>query len=99
MYTEKQIEQKLVMKVKQSGGVALKFISPGNAGVPDRLVLIAYGKIGFVEVKAPKKKPRALQIKRHKNLRDLGFKVFVLDNVDKIDEIINAIKGGDGNDL
>ncbi len=93
--SEKQIEKKLVSAVKRSGGIALKFISPGFDGVPDRLVLIAYGKIGFVEVKAPDKKPRALQLKRHKDLRRLGFKVYVLDNPDDIEKIIDDIKGSD----
>ena len=59
--SEQQIEKKLVEKVKQVGGMALKFVSPGNSGVPDRLVLIAIGKIAFVEVKAPGEKPRPLQ--------------------------------------
>lgn len=98
-YSEKQIEQKLVSKVKDSGGIALKLVTPGNSGVPDRLILISYGKIGFVEVKAPSKKPRALQKKWHKKLRDLGFQVYVLDDVLKIDEIIESIKGDDANGI
>ena len=59
--SKQQIEKKLVEKVKQVGGMTLKFVSPGNSGVPDRLVLIAIGKIAFVEVKAPGEKPRPLQ--------------------------------------
>ena len=94
-FSEKQIEKKLVSEVKRSSGMALKFVSPGCDGVPDRLILIAYGKIGFVEVKAPSKKPRALQLKRHRDLRKLGFKVYVLDNTDDIEKIIDDIKGVD----
>jgi hypothetical protein len=48
---EKSIEQKLVAKVKKLGGICPKFISPGYDGMPDRLVLLPKGKIGFVEVK------------------------------------------------
>lgn len=54
---EKQIEQKLVKAVKAMGGIALKFISPGFDGMPDRLVLLPAGKYGFVEVKRRGEKP------------------------------------------
>jgi hypothetical protein len=63
---EKHIEQKLVKAVKAAGGMAPKFISPGLAGMPDRLVLLPKGKMAFVEVKSPGMKPRPLQIKRHR---------------------------------
>lgn len=88
---EKHIETKLVNEVKKIGGLALKLFSPGYAGLPDRLILVAYGKIAFVEVKAPGKRPRPLQIARHEQLRKLGFKVYTLDNEDDIGGIIDAI--------
>ena len=50
---EKKIEQKLVREVKKKGGIAPKWVSPGFAGIPDRIVLLPKGKIAFVEVKAP----------------------------------------------
>lgn len=92
---ERQVEQALVKVVKASGGICPKFVSPGLSGVPDRLVLMPNGKIGFVEAKAPTKKPRALQIYRMKQLTDLGFKCFVLDDVEQIPELIQRIGGGD----
>jgi len=92
MMTERQIEKRLVDSVKQVGGMALKFVSPGNSGVPDRLVLIAIGKIAFVEVKAPGEKPRPLQIRMINKIRKLGFKVYVLDGITKIGEIIDEIR-------
>ena len=91
MAQESELEKKLVKEVKALGGLALKFVSPGMAGMPDRIVLIAIGKIAFVEVKAPKKKPRKLQKIRHKQLKELGFKVYVLDNETQIGGIIDAI--------
>ena len=91
---EKRIEQKLVKMTSQSGGVALKFISPGCAGVPDRLVLMPGGKAAFVEVKAPGRKPRPLQIRRISQLQRLGFQVFVLDGTEQIEEVLQKI-GGD----
>jgi hypothetical protein len=88
---EKEIEMQLARAVKKMGGRAVKFTSPGFDGMPDRLVLLPGGKCGFVEVKAPGKKPRALQRVRHEMLRALGFKVYVLDAIGQIEEIINDI--------
>lgn len=73
------------------GGRAVKFMSPGFDGMPDRLVLLPGGKCGFVEVKAPGKKPRALQLVRHEMLRAWGFKVYVADAKEQIEKIINDI--------
>lgn len=89
---EKVIEQKLAAEVKKVGGICPKWISPGFDGVPDRIVLMPGGKIAFVEVKAPGEKPRPLQLSRHELLRQLGFKVFVLDNVEKIGGMIDEIR-------
>ena len=91
MAQEKELELKLIKAVRKAGGIALKFVSPGYAGMPDRLVLIAYGKLAFVEVKSPGKKPRKIQAVRHKQLQDLGFKVYVLDQEEQIGGIIDAI--------
>ena len=91
---EKQLEHLFLMALRRVGGLALKFVSPGFSGVPDRLVLIPDGKVAFVEVKAPGQHPRPLQTARHRQLRKLGFKVYVLDNPQQIPEIIRDI-GGD----
>ena len=91
---EKSIEQKLVLAVKNMGGIAPKFVSPGFDGMPDRLILFPGGRIAFVEVKAPGKKPRPLQLARHKLLQGLGFKVYVLDSVAGIEKILSDM-GGD----
>lgn len=89
--TEKNIEQALRKAVRDSGGIALKFVSPGFAGVPDRLLLMPGGRTAFVEVKAPGEKPRALQLSRHKLLRRLGFKVYILDSKEAIPKIIEEV--------
>ena len=92
---EKQIEQSLVTAVRKAGGWCPKFISPGLNGMPDRIVLMPGGRIAFVEVKAPGKKPRKLQIRRHARLKVLGFLVFVLDDPKEIPDIMTAIQEGD----
>lgn len=89
---EKEIEQKLTSAVRQIGGICPKFVSPGFDGMPDRIVLLPEGKIGFVEVKAPGKKPRPLQAVRHGLLRRLGFKVYVLDDPKQIEGIRDEIR-------
>ena len=58
---ESTIERKLVTEVKKRGGLAVKFVSPGLDGVPDRLVLFPGGVLAFVELKAPGKSLRTLQ--------------------------------------
>ena len=88
---EKTIEKKLILAIKDMGGIAPKFMSPGFDGMPDRIVLLPGGRMGFVEVKAPGKVPRPLQEARHRMLRMLGFKVYVLDTVDQIGGILDAI--------
>lgn len=99
MAREKEIEQKLVKAVKATGGMCLKFVSPGTNAVPDRIILIALGKIAFVEVKAPGEKPRPLQVARIRQIRNLGFKVFVLNDENQIEAIIDEIIGGDTNEV
>ena len=89
---EKQIEHALVMAVKAAGGMCPKLVSPGTDGMPDRMILLPKGRIGFVEVKAPGKKPRPLQERRHKQLRELGFKVFILDGREQIPEILKEVE-------
>ncbi|MFM1524469.1 MULTISPECIES: VRR-NUC domain-containing protein [Helcococcus] len=91
---EKNIEKRLIDEVKKKKGLCLKFISPSMTGIPDRIVLLPNGRIGFVEVKGPGEKPRPIQLKRIKELKSLGCKVFVLDEIDQIDEVIKKI-GGD----
>ena len=88
---ETEIEKKLVLKVKAKGGIAPKFVSPSYAGMPDRLVLLPGGVFAFAELKAPGMKPRPLQVARHRMLRDLGFKVYVIDGTEQFEEMLNGL--------
>jgi hypothetical protein len=85
---EKQIEQKLVKKVKSIGGLAIKLVSPGFAGMPDRIILLPGGGIAFTEIKRMGCKLRPLQIRRKRQLEKLGFLVYVIDSEEKIDQLI-----------
>ena len=89
---EKYIEQQLVSEVKKQGGICPKCVCPNYAGMPDRLVFLPDGKFALVEVKAPGETPRPLQTSRHRLLRKLGFKVYVLDAPDQIGGILDEIR-------
>ena len=88
---ERAIEQRLVEAVRKAGGLCPKFVSPGWDGVPDRIVLLPGGKLGFVELKAPGQKLRPLQLRRREQLECLGFRVFVIDGVEQIGGVLHEI--------
>lgn len=88
---EKDIEIYLRDQVKKHGGKAYKFESPGNDGVPDRLVIFPMNRIYFVELKAPGKKPRPLQIKQMATLTSLGCDVRVIDSKEQVDEFLKEV--------
>ena len=89
---EKTIEQQLRTTVKGLGGVALKFVSPGMSGVPDRLILLPDTRLAFVEVKAHGETLRPLQVKRKRQLEGLGFSVYCIDNADQIGGVLDEIR-------
>ena len=84
---EKNIETRLVTEVRRRGGLAPKFVSPGLDGVPDRLILLPDGNFAFAELKAL----RPLQALRKRQLEKLGFRVFVIDDTEKIGSVLDAI--------
>ena len=82
---EKEIEAKLVKLVKQTGGLCLKWVCPGWAGVPDRIVLLPGGRIVFVELKRPKGgRVSKLQEKWHEILVGLGFHCLIICDEDML---------------
>lgn len=90
---ESTIEAYLRDRVKELGGKAYKFVSPGNDGVPDRLVCLPGGRVVFVELKAPGKKPTKLQERQHEILTGLGLDVRVIDCKANVDWLIAEWKG------
>ncbi len=88
---EKVIEKQLVKETKLRGGLCEKWNS-GTVGWPDRIVILPDGKFGFVEVKASGEKPRPIQVHRHNQLRQLGYKVYVLDRPEQIGGILDGIQ-------
>ena len=85
------VENEFVKAVRKAGGVAYKLTSQTANGLPDRLVLFFPAKTVFVELKAPGKMLRPLQIKRKHQLNKLGFPVLCIDRFSQIKPCIEAI--------
>lgn len=91
MGPERTIENKLRKDTILRGGKCLKLQS--EAGTPDRIVLLPGGKVGFVETKRDESEtPRRLQLERHRELRRLGFPVFILNSKDDIKTVLDKIE-------
>lgn len=88
---ESVIERRLKREVSRRGGIAFKFVSPGMAGVPDRLILLPDGHMAFVELKAPGEVPRPQQLKRKEQIESLGFRVYVIDGTERIGVVLDEI--------
>ena len=88
---ERQIESHLTSMAKKRGGLALKWVSPAFAGVPDRIVFHGNGKITFVELKAPGKHQTPLQVRVSQMLRDLGADVRVIDSLSGVTQLFKEI--------
>ena len=91
---EKDVESYLRGRVKAAGGVAYKWVSPGNNGVPDRVVCLPGGRIYLVETKAAGKTPRPSQKNQHRRLHAMGIPVWVLDSKAAVDGFLREV----GND-
>lgn len=87
---EKHLEQQLKKAVEDAGGWCIKLVSPGTAGMPDRICLMN-SKIVFVEVKKPGQSPRPLQLRRMRQLQAHGFTTLVVDEPVKIKEVLDAL--------
>lgn len=85
---EKSIETYLRDEVEKIGGKAFKFSSPGNNGVPDRIVLLPGGIVKFVELKKPGEDLRPIQRSRKRQFEKLGFEVLVIDSKEKVGDFI-----------
>lgn len=88
---EKVIEEYLRDLARVQGGIAFKFVSPGNSGVPDRLILLPGKRIGFVETKATGEKATPKQKLQQSRIARLGFLVATIDNKPDINEFIRGM--------
>lgn len=91
---EKELEKKLVQAVKKMGGLCYKFTSPGHTGVPDRITIMPYGKVGFIELKQAGKKPTPNQRLQLSMLKSKGCRVYLVDQEGQIDKVIKDLALG-----
>lgn len=93
MESEKTTEKYLRDEVRKIGGRAYKFVSPGNTGVPDRLVCLPGGKAVFVELKSEGKHSTPMQKRQQGVLELLGFAVYAdVDTKAMVDKLIGELK-------
>ncbi len=92
---ESEIEKYLTDKLKAFGRrrvTVWKFTVPAVRGVPDRIILIKPGQLLFAELKRPGGKPRKLQVKIIKDLRAMGFEVYVVDSYESADQLVEIVR-------
>lgn len=93
MESEKATEAYLRSEIKKLGGTAYKFVSPGSAGVPDRMICLPGGKVLFAELKSEGKKSTPKQTQQQNKLRALGFTVYSdLDTKAKVDNLVRKLE-------
>jgi hypothetical protein len=89
---EKEIEEKLKVSLESLGCMVFKFVSPGRAGVPDRLILLPGGSCFFVELKRPGQKLRPLQQFWKDKLMAQGACYYLVDSFEAVDEVVMDAK-------
>lgn len=82
---EIKVRDYLCQQVERRGGMFDLFQTPGTRHAPDCQVSDRPGRIDYIETKAPKKKPRIGQVRDHARRRARGFRVYVLDTIEKVD--------------
>ena len=92
---ERDIERRLVKRVKELGGEVRKVQWIGRRGAPDRLVMLppeAYVDAAhcciWVELKTPGKKAEPHQVREHERMRAMGQRVVVIDSIEGVEELL-----------
>lgn len=88
---ESSIESKLVRMVRERGGLCFKFVSPGNPGVPDRIVITPVGRTVYVELKTEVGRLAAIQKWQHEELRKRGADVRTLKGLEQVKAFVEEV--------
>lgn len=88
---ECSIESKLVRMVRERGGLCFKFVSPGNPGVPDRIVITPAGRTVYVELKTEVGRLAAIQKWQHEELRKRGADVRTLKGLEQVKAFVEEV--------
>lgn len=92
---EKELESYFIDGLKEIGCLVFKFVSPGNAGVPDRIVISKTGGVYFVELKRPGGKVRKLQELCIRRLREHNVWAGVVDSRASADAFTDMVQRWD----
>lgn len=90
---ECEVERYLVRRAREMGGAAFKFVSPGCSGMPDRIVVLPGGRVGFLELKAPGGRPRPEQEHRLRQLRAMGCMAGTADSSGAAESFLRSLAG------
>ena len=93
--TERDVERAFVRGADRAGARAVKLACPSTAGLPDRIAFRPDGSIRFVELKAPGKRPRPLQIRQFERLAERGHPVEIIDSLESAQAFWDDLRGGD----
>lgn len=88
---ESTIEARLVREVKKRGGLCYKFVSPDNAGVPDRIVITPDGRTIYVELKTLIGRLAKIQKWQLEELRRRGVDVRVLYGMEQVLDFVEEV--------
>lgn len=88
---ESSIEARLVRMVRDRGGLCFKFVSPGNPGVPDRIVITPAGRTVYVELKTEIGRLAAIQKWQHEEMRKRGADVRTLKGLDQVKAFVEEV--------
>ena len=96
---EKDIENWLNRQVERMGGLAFKFVSPGNPGVPDRIYILPNGKVWFVELKQQLGRVAGIQKWQRQRLLEMGCNYRLVRGLDDARVFVQQLKEGDANEV
>lgn len=89
---ERDIEKRLVCKIREMGGEVYKWVSPGNSGVPDRIVMLPGGRVIFVELKTDGGSPSPIQREQMRKIRRTGCRVELIRGMDELEEFLDEVR-------
>lgn len=89
---EREIERYLKRRVETTGCRCLKYSNPHEAGFPDRLILLPFGEVVWVELKTTKGRVSPIQQRRHAQLRDMGHEVHIIRTKEEVDNFVSRLR-------
>lgn len=95
---EKDIEEYVARELP--GGKLLKWVCPGQTGVPDRILILPFGRVIFIEFKQPTGRVSLRQQYWLTKLRGMGHEVLLLKSLEEAKKLVASLpaalrKGGD----